>query len=80
MVDCNMKIVLSGKVKPAHIEPNETYLVANNTITNTRTQNIAAGKLTAKIIPKRVATPLPPLNPANIGNKWPITAVTPSAS
>jgi hypothetical protein len=80
MDDCNTNTILSGKVNPAQIELRDTYLVISKTVIKTRTQSIAAGKLTAKIIPKRVATPFPPLNPANIGNKCPITAVTPSAS
>ena len=72
--------MLNGKVKPAQMELSETYLETRSTPTKTRTQSIAAGKLTAKIIPKSVATPFPPLKPAKIGNKCPITAVTPRAS
>jgi hypothetical protein len=35
---------------------------------------------TANIIPNKVAIPFQPRNPAKSGNKWPNTAVTPSAS
>ncbi|MNQ92295.1 hypothetical protein D3C85_1077160 [compost metagenome] len=69
-----------GKVNPAQIELKETYLETNNTVTKTVTQSKAAGGFTARIIPKSVATPLPPLKPAKIGNKCPITAITPKAS
>ncbi len=69
-----------GYIKPANMDANDTYLVINNVTINTNTQSKAAGKLIANIIPKSVAIPFPPLNPANTGNKCPITAAIPSAS
>jgi hypothetical protein len=75
-----MKITLKGKENPESIELNETYFEINNTTTKVRTQIKAAPVCTANIIPNKVAIPFPPRNPAKTGNKWPITAVTPSAS
>ena len=76
----NRNIMLSGKEKPAEMELKETYLDINNTATNTRTHIKAAQACTAKIIPNKVAIPLPPLNPAKTGNRCPITAIIPNAN
>lgn len=78
--ECRTNTIPIGNVKPAHIELKETYFVANKTVTKTRTQSRAADGLTANTIPNNVATPLPPLKPANMGNKCPITAITPKAN
>ncbi len=80
MEDCITNTIPIGKAKPAQMELKETYLVANKTTTKTSTQIIAASNRTAKIIPNNVATPFPPRNPAKIGNKCPITAITPRAN
>gem|GEM_PF-4260400 len=65
----NTKMMLNGKENPAAIELSDTYFETSKTNKNTVTQNSAAFKWTASTIPKRVAIPFPPRNPANIGNK-----------
>ena len=56
-----------GKATPALIEERETYPEINRTARNTPTQLKVRRGFNASNTPKMVATPFPPLNPANTG-------------
>lgn len=76
----NTKFRNIGNVMPAIMEDKETIRLANKTIKNTtmdRQQDKGKMQIT---IPKMVATPFPPLKPANTGNMCPNKAVTPKPS
>jgi hypothetical protein len=60
---------VNGRADAATIEARETYLVARNTITQTRKIVIAAIGTTPRRAPADVATPFPPRNPSQIGNE-----------
>ena len=51
----------------AMMAPSETYFVIKKTIKNIANEISAVSKLIAKMIPKVVATPLPPRKFANSG-------------
>ena len=68
-----------GKDNPADMEERETYRVEKRTTIKTTNAKPAILGSMAKATPNRVATPLPPLNPAKTGKIWPITAATPRA-
>ena len=73
--DCGItkKYVTKGKVTVAIILASETYPKLNRTIIKIpRAINAGIG-INPKPTPSNVATPLPPLNPANIGNICPNT-------
>lgn len=69
-----------GKETPAAMEDNETIRLANKTIKNTIMDKAQDKGKMQMTIPKMVATPFPPLKPANTGNIWPNKAATPNPS
>ncbi len=71
------KFKIMGKEIPASIDDSETIRVENNVIKNTQSaKQVATGKMQITM-PKMVATPLPPLNPAKTGKIWPTKTATP---
>ena len=62
------KKLTSGKKNEATIAPSDTNFESKKTIRNIPKQINAVSRLIDNIIPKVVATPLPPLKLANIGN------------
>ena len=66
-----------GKLRPAIIDDNDTKRVANKTIKKTVNTNKLVKGVIHITIPKIVATPFPPLKPANTGNTWPTSAAIP---
>jgi hypothetical protein len=68
----------TGKAIPAIIDEIDTIPVINNTTRKTPIQHIVSNGCNARNTPKTVATPFPPLNPANRGNIWPIIAIIPA--
>lgn len=71
---CMAKKLIKGNNMDAIIAPSETYCVIKKTIKNIANEISAVSKLIAKMIPKVVATPLPPRKFANTGKTWPTTA------
>ncbi len=45
-----------------------------------RAASTPTGQAAAKSTPKKVATPLPPLNPSQTGNRWPTKAAAPAST
>ena len=71
---------MNGKAIPAIIDDKDTILEVNKLI---KKIYIATQQDKGSIhitIPKMVATPFPPLNPAKIGKIWPTNAAIPRAS
>jgi len=68
----------TGNARLAKIELSETKRVRYNTSIKTPPQLKAVHGETAIINPNKVATPFPPLNSAQIGKMWPITAASPN--
>lgn len=67
LVSFNAKNNIKGKETPANIEDKDTIFDVSNTIKNTiNAKAHAVGKI-QMTIPKIVATPFPPLKPAQIG-------------
>lgn len=64
----------------ARIEPKDEYLVIMTVRNQTIKQETASIGLIAKMTPKDVATPFPPLNLKNIVKICPIIAVIPTTS
>lgn len=62
---------------PATIDDKETYLERYKVRKNIRIVTKKSKGSCPKRIPAEVATAFPPLNPANSGYIWPITAKTP---
>ncbi len=60
-----------GKATAAIIDDSETYFEINKTITKIPIEINAAIGCTARIMPNKVAIPLPPLNEANKGKICP---------
>ncbi len=58
----------SGKASPALIEETDTIPVIRRTIINTPKQLNVSNGCMARSTPNTVATPFPPLKPANSGN------------
>jgi hypothetical protein len=74
---CSARFKINGKAIPADMEESETMRLLNNTIKNTsKDKEEATGRMQITI-PKIVATPLPPLNPAKTGKICPNKAATP---
>ena len=74
------KYKINGKVKPPIIDDNETILEENKTIKKTSNdKQHDKGKIHITI-PKIVATPFPPLNPAKTGKICPTNAAIPNAN
>jgi len=63
-----------GKSRAAIKAPSDTKRVERNTIKKISIEIAAARGKIPITTPRDVATPLPPLNPANRGNKCPVTA------
>ena len=73
----NAKNNIKGKETPANIEDKDTIFDVSNTIKNTiNAKAHAVGKI-QMTIPKIVATPFPPLKPAQKKKIWPKSAATP---
>ena len=69
-----------GNEIPAEIDESDTNLVLNNVIKKTiKARQVATGKIQITI-PKIVATPFPPLNPAKTGKICPTKTATPKPS
>ena len=68
------------KTTAALIDPKETYCVEIKTAKKTSRQIAAAKGCKPTITPNEVATPFPPLNPANTGNTCPNTAIKEATS
>lgn len=66
-----------GNATPADIDEIDTIPVINRTPRKTTMQPIVSKGCNAKSIPKKVATPFPPLKPARRGNICPMIATTP---
>ena len=62
-------------VKEPTIDANEEYLKINDIINQVNAKIIPNLKDNAKMIPKYVATPFPPLNFNQIGNIWAIKQI-----
>ena len=62
-ISSNPKNTTKGKAIDAKIDPNETYLLTKNTITNTTIETRAANGFNPINNPNNVATPFPPLKP-----------------
>jgi hypothetical protein len=60
-----------GKAIPALIDESETYPEISKTKRKTPKHEIVSNRFIARSTPKMVATPLPPLKPANTGKIWP---------
>ena len=69
-----IKKLTTGKKTDARMAPKETYLEIKNTSKKIHKQITAVSRFIAKIIPKVVATPFPPLKLAKTGNTCPIIA------
>ena len=69
-VRCTIKI--TGRKNAPIIDPNDTYPLIVTTIENITKQIITGRGCKPKKTPVIVKTPLPPLNPAKIGQIWPI--------
>jgi hypothetical protein len=65
---------------PANIDDKETYRVVNNTVKNTVSTNKLVIGVKHTTTPNIVATPYPPLKPANTGNTCPTKAAIPNPS
>lgn len=73
----NTTLSTIGKAIPAIIDDKETMRLANKTIKKTLNERqVETGKIHITI-PKMVATPFPPLKPANTGKIWPTKAAIP---
>ena len=75
-----IKYNTNGKATPPIIEDNETILEENNTIKNTNNDKQQESGKIHITIPKIVATPFPPLNPAKTGKICPTKAAIPRAN
>ena len=73
-----MMRINTGNARLAKMELKDTNLVRNNTIKKTPTQPKAVQGEIAIINPNKVATPLPPLNSAQMGKICPKTAANPN--
>lgn len=71
------KITISSADIEAKIEPSEEYLVVITVINHTNNDDMAIIGLIAKITPKDVATPFPPLKLRKTVNICPNIAVMP---
>lgn len=72
--------IRSGIVEAATIEPSETYRVANTISRKTIPEAPKASGASTRKTPTPVATPLPPRNPNQTGNIWPMTTKTAAAA
>lgn len=73
-------VKINGKAMPPSIDDNDTILVEKRTTKKTTSDNEHAAGTIQTTMPKIVATPLPPLNPAKTGKMWPISDATPRPS
>lgn len=74
----NMNKINTIKATPANMELKDTKRVVNKVKANTTKQSKATAGCIANAIPKMVATPFPPLKPAQIGKICPTTAASPN--
>lgn len=74
------RLRMIGKLMPARMEESDTIRLTSNTAIKTKSEREQAIGRIQNTTPNMVATPLPPLKPANTGKMWPIKAAIPKPS